>query len=110
MPQTLVGRFEYVVLIATLYVGDDAYAVPVADAIARRTGSRPARGALYTTLARLENKGLLASSRGAPTPERGGKAKRYYRVTARGKRAIRETRLDLVSAWPGLARLIGSAG
>jgi DNA-binding PadR family transcriptional regulator len=107
MAPALVGRFEYVVLVATLYVGESAYAVPIAHEIAQRTGSAPARGALYTTLARLERKGFLASSRGAPTPERGGKAKLYYRVTAPGKRAIRETRVNLVSAWPGVARLIG---
>lgn len=104
---SLVGRFEHLVLLSVLYVGDDAYAVSIADKMEHRTGTRPSRGALYTTLARLEEKGFLLSTRGEPTPIRGGKAKRYYRVSANGKRALREARNDLVAVWPGLTRMLG---
>lgn len=107
---SIVGRFEHLVLLSVLYVGEDAYAVSIADEMERRTGTRPSRGALYTTLARLEEKGFLLSARGDPTPIRGGKAKRYYRVSAKGKRALREVRNDLVAAWPGLTRLLGDVG
>jgi len=106
---SIVGRFEHLVLLAVLYVGDDAYAVPIADEIERRTGARPSRGALYTTLARLEEKAFLASTRGEPSPIRGGKAKRYYRVSAYGRRALRQARNDLVTVWPGLGRILGDA-
>ena len=106
---SIVGRFEHLVLLAVLYAGDDAYAVPIADEIERRTGARPSRGALYTTLARLEEKGFLASMRGEPTPIRGGKARRYYHVSAYGRRALRQARNDLVTVWPGLSRVLGDA-
>src|SRR5215831_11885263 len=106
---SIVGRFEHLVLLAVLYVDDDAYAVRIGDEIERRTGDRPSRGALYTTLARLEDKGFLASTRGDPTPIRGGKAKRYYRVSTYGRRALRQARNDLVTVWPGLSRILGDA-
>jgi DNA-binding PadR family transcriptional regulator len=103
---TALGRFEHIVLLATLHVGADAYAVSIREEIQRRTRATPARGALYTTLARLEAKGLLASSVGEPTAVRGGKAKRYYRLTAAGETALRNSRMELVSAWTRAARLL----
>lgn len=106
---TPLGRFEHLVLLATLQLGHDAYAVPIREEIERRTGSAPARGALYTSLARLEAKGLLASSVGEPTAVRGGKAKRYYQLTATGRASLRNARMELVSAWPGIARLLGGS-
>ena len=105
---TSLGRFEHLVLLATLHLGRDVYAVPIRAEIERRTGSAPARGALYTALARLEAKGLLASSVGEPTAIRGGKAKRYYRLTTTGLTALRNSRAELVSAWPGAARLLAN--
>ena len=102
------GRFEHLVLLATLQVGDDAYAVPLREEIERRTGSTPARGALYTSLARLEAKGLLRSSVGEPTAVRGGKAKRYYRLSPPGRAALRAARIELVTAWPAASRLLSS--
>jgi PadR family transcriptional regulator PadR len=106
---TSLGRFEHLVLLAILQHGADAYAVPIREEIERRTRSTPARGALYTSLARLEAKGLLASSVGEPAAVRGGKAKRYYRLTAAGRSALRNARMELVSAWPGVARLLGNS-
>lgn len=102
-----VGRFEHLALLATLHLGDDAYAVTISDEIARRTDARPARGALYTTLARLEAKGLLASTMGEPMAIRGGKARRYYSLTPAGIAALAQARAELVAAWPRATRLLG---
>ena len=78
------GEFEQVVLLAILRLGEDAYGVTISAAIAECTRRRPAPGALYTTLDRLEDKGLLSSRLGDPTPQRGGRAKRYFTVSAKG--------------------------
>jgi DNA-binding PadR family transcriptional regulator len=82
------GEFEQIVLLAILRLEDDAYGVSVRAEISQRTGRDIAPGALYTTLERLETKGLLKSRVGDPTPERGGRAKRYYRVSGAGIKAI----------------------
>jgi DNA-binding PadR family transcriptional regulator len=82
------GEFEQVVLLAILRLGDEAYGVTIRREIAECTEREPAPGALYTTLDRLEEKGLVASTYGDPTPERGGRAKRYFTVTTRGVRAV----------------------
>ncbi len=82
------GEFEQVVLLAILRLGDEAYGVTIRREITECTEREPAPGALYTTLDRLEEKGLVASKYGDPTPERGGRAKRYFTVTARGVHAV----------------------
>ena len=82
------GEFEQVVLLAILRLGDDAYGVTIRGEIATCTEREPAPGALYTTLDRLEGKGLVTSKYGDLTSERGGRAKRYFIVTARGVRAV----------------------
>jgi DNA-binding PadR family transcriptional regulator len=82
------GEFEHVILLAVLRLGDEAYGVPIRAEIAACTGRAATPGALYTTLDRLEEKGLIASRMGDPTPRRGGRAKRYYKVTGRGVEAI----------------------
>ncbi len=82
------GEFEQVVLLAVLRLADGAYGVAIRREIAACTDRDPAPGALYTTLDRLEDKGMVTSKYGDPTPERGGRAKRYFTVTARGVRAV----------------------
>jgi DNA-binding PadR family transcriptional regulator len=82
------GEFEQVVLLAILRLGDHAYGVTIRHEIAECTRREPAPGALYTTLDRLEDKGLVTSKYGDPTPERGGRSKRYFTVTAHGVRAV----------------------
>src|SRR5262245_27167511 len=82
------GEFEQVVLLAILRLGEQAYGVTIRLEIADCTEREPAPGALYTTLDRLEEKGLVASTYGDPTPERGGRAKRYFKVTGQGVRAV----------------------
>jgi len=84
----LLGEFEQVVLLAILRLGDDAYGVTIRNEIEHCTGREPAPGALYTTLDRLEEKGLVRSQMGDPTPERGGRAKRYFTVSGKGVKAV----------------------
>ena len=96
------GEFEQVVLLAILRLGEDAYAVTVRDEIVRCTGRDVARGAIYITLDPLETKGYLKSRLGDPTPERGGRAKRYYALRPRAVDALRESRRALVALWRGL--------
>lgn len=96
------GEFEQIVLLAILRLGDDAYGVAIRDEIHCRTGRNTAPGALYTTLDRLEQKGLVASRLGEPTPERGGRAKRYYSVSAAGTAAIERAQRSYQSLLEGL--------
>ena len=105
--QTPVGEFEQLVLLAVMQIGDGAYGVPVRREIERRTGRDVSRGAVYTTLDRLEGKGLLGSWLGEPTPERSGKAKRFYRVEPAGIKALKESRTALRSMWTGLETVLG---
>lgn len=82
------GEFEQVVILAIMRLGENAYGVTIKAEIAICTGRKPAPGALYTTLDRLEGKGLVKSSVGDPTPSRGGRAKRYFTVTPKGIEAV----------------------
>ena len=83
------GEFEQLVLLAVLRLGDAAYAVPIRRAIEEAARRSVSRGALYTTLERLDAKGLLSSRMGEPTSDRGGRARRYHTVTPAGMRALR---------------------
>ena len=100
------GEFEYAVLLAAMHIGDEAYAVPMRELIEARTGRPVARGALYTGLERLEAKGCLHSRMGDPTPERGGRARRYFSVTPLGLRALRQTHAALARLSQGLEGLL----
>ncbi len=85
------GSLEHIVLLAVMRRGDDAYGVTVRSEIEIATGRDLSIGAVYATLLRLESKGFLESYAGEPTAVRGGRAKRYFRVTADGKGALRNT-------------------
>jgi DNA-binding PadR family transcriptional regulator len=104
-----VARFEFQVLVAVLSLDGDGYAVTIREIVEKQAGRGVARGALYTTLARLEDKGLLRSTLGDATPVRGGRPKRYYEVTSAGRDALRATRDELEKPWRGVARLLGGA-
>jgi DNA-binding PadR family transcriptional regulator len=84
----LLGELEQLVLLAAHALGEDAYAVSIRDQIEIRTGINLGRSSIYVTLDRLDRKGYLTSRFGASTPERGGKAKRCFRITAAGERAL----------------------
>jgi PadR family transcriptional regulator PadR len=105
MNREALGNFELMVLLAVLRVGEDAYGVPIARALEDKVSREVLLGSVYAALERLEAKGLVASSLGDPTPERGGRAKRYFTVTAKGLREVRETQRTLVRLWRGLPEL-----
>jgi PadR family transcriptional regulator PadR len=96
------GELEQIVLLAVLRLGEDAYGVPIRLEIERRTRRSLTVGALYRTLDRLEAKGYVTSSFGDPTPERGGRSKRYFKVRPVGIRTLRESRDALAAMWEGL--------
>ena len=96
------GEFEQMVLLAIAQLRNEAYAIPIVDEIERRTGRRVARAAVYITLRRLEEKGFVSSWMGDPTPERGGKSRRYVKLEAGGARALREARNAADRMWSGL--------
>jgi DNA-binding PadR family transcriptional regulator len=102
MTREHLGEFEQIVLLAVLRLGDDAYGVPIRLEIERRTGRSLTVGALYRTLDRLEAKGYVASRFGDPTPERGGRSKRYFRVRPVALRMLRTSRDALAAMWEGL--------
>ena len=103
MSRESLGHFELLVLLALLRVGDDAaYGVPIANAIAESTGKRVILASVYNTLERLEQKGLVTSSFGEPTAERGGRAKRYFSVTRTGLREVRAAKKALTVLWRGI--------
>ena len=84
MGNQLLGGFETLLLLAIIRLGDQAYGVTIRKEVLQTTGRDIAVGAIYTGLGRLQRKGLVDSWTGEPTPERGGRAKRFYRVTANG--------------------------
>lgn len=101
---TALGEFEQMILLAILQLDGDVYGVPIVDEIKRRTGRSVSRSAVYVTLRRLEEKGLVSSWMGDPTPERGGKPRRCVKVEPEGLRLLRESRRALEQMWKGLAR------
>ena len=101
------GEFEEIVLLAALRLEDHAYAIPIREEIRRRARRRVARGALYTALERLEEKGLLSSCMSDPLPERGGRSRRYFKLTARGLAALRASRRARLDLWQGLEAILG---
>jgi DNA-binding PadR family transcriptional regulator len=107
MSRELLGNFELMVLLALIRLGDDAYGVPISQAIEESTGREVLVGSVYAALERLAEKGFVTSRVGEPTPERGGRAKRYFRITAKGLRQVRETRRALIKLWDQIPALQG---
>lgn len=97
-----IGEFEQIVLLAVLRLADDAYGAAVRRDIEARTGRPLTVGALYRTLDRLEAKGFVTSRFGDPTPERGGRSKRYFRLRPIALRSLRASRDALTAMWEGL--------
>ena len=96
------GEFEQLVLLALLRLDNDAYGMEVREQIELRTGRDISYGAVYTTLDRLESKGFVAHRLGEPTPDRGGRARKYFRVLPEGRRALRDARETLAVMWEGV--------
>jgi PadR family transcriptional regulator PadR len=96
------GEFEHIVILALLRLGDRAYGVTVRQEIEARISREVSIGAIYATLDRLEEKGYVKSHLGDPTPERGGRSKRFFQVTAKGVAAVNRTHCALQSMTEGL--------
>lgn len=96
------GEFEHLILLAVLRLDADAYGMRVRREISERTARDVTIGAVYATLDRLEEKGLLAAALSDPTPERGGRAKKSFRLTGAGIEAVNRSRQELNSMLEGL--------
>ena len=101
--RTYLGEFEQLLLFAVVRLGDEAYGARIRAAIEQRTGRTVSPGAIYTALDRLEQRGLVTSSLGDPTPQRGGKRKRYYKVEPLGAELLRRSHAALSRMARGLA-------
>ena len=109
MKQDSLGKFEQLVLLALLRLGDNAYGVSIRREIEGTGKHRTSFGAVYTTLDRMEAKGYVKSRTGEATPERGGRAKRYFKVTAAGAAVLRRSVSVAQQMTKGLEPLLGGA-
>jgi DNA-binding PadR family transcriptional regulator len=107
MAREFLTDLELMILLAVMRLGDEAYGVTITREIEETTGRGVAVAVVYATLDRLQERGLVTSSVGDPTPERGGRAQRFFRVTARGLRQARVTRRALTALWTGVPELTG---
>ena len=96
------GEFEQLVLLAALRLGQDAYTVSIIEELRAHTSREPTHAAVYVALRRLEAKGLVVSRMGEATPERGGRAKRFFRVEPHAVELLRRSRDELLSLWSGV--------
>ncbi len=103
--QVYLGHYELMIMLAIMRLGEDAYGVPICREIEEQGGREIAVGSVYAALERLEEKGLVASAIGEPTPERGGRAKKYFSVTTKGLREVREAHRTLAKLCEGLRQL-----
>lgn len=97
-----IGRLELAALLAVARLHDEAYGLNVRRDLVDRTGRDHSVGAVYTTLQRLEDKGLLRSRATDPLPVRGGRSRRLYLLTAAGSRALRDAQRDTAALWAGV--------
>jgi DNA-binding PadR family transcriptional regulator len=93
------GDTEHLVLLAILRLGKEAYGIPVLDEVSARSRREISRATVYVALKRLEQKGLVASRLGDSTPERGGRAKRFFKLRPAGLKALRESRAMFLDLW-----------
>ena len=105
----LLGTLEHIILLALLRLGKDAYGMTVRREIEQRTGRSVSIGAIYTTLERLEAKGYVSSFLGEPTAARGGRAKRHFRIEAKGEEAVRVSQEALRVMASGLVSALSAA-
>jgi DNA-binding PadR family transcriptional regulator len=102
MSQDYLGEFEQMVLLSVMRCGEGGYGLAVKEELESVAGRTPSSGALYTTLDRLEKKGLLESFAGESTAERGGRPRRYLRLTPEGHALLARSRSTLLALWDGL--------
>ncbi len=96
------GEFEQMVLLAIMRLGDEAYGLAIKDELELVAARSPSSGGLYTTLDRMEKKGLVESYAGEVTPDRGGRPRRYVRVTPEGKTLLSRSKETLMALWDGI--------
>jgi DNA-binding PadR family transcriptional regulator len=99
MARVDLGDIEHLVLLAILRLGRDAYGIPILDEVCARSGREVSRATVYVALKRLEQKGLVTSKLGESTPERGGRAKRFFKLKPAGLKALRDSREMFLSLW-----------
>jgi len=102
MPTPSVGSLELAALLAVARLGDDAYGLAVREELGRQRGREYSVGAVYTTLQRLHDKGLLAARASVPLPVRGGRSRRHFALTGAGADAVNAARRQSKSMWAGL--------
>lgn len=102
MSPEYLGEFEQMVLLSIMRLGGDAYGLAIRDELESVAGRSPSSGSLYTTLDRMERKGLVESTAGDASPARGGRPRRYVRVTAEGRDLLTRSRSTLLALWDGL--------
>jgi PadR family transcriptional regulator len=107
--RTYLGEFEQLLLFALVQLDDEAYGGRIRELIQARTGRTVSPGAIYTALDRLETRGLVSSSLGDPTPQRGGKRKRYYRLEPEGAELLRRSHQAIAKMARGLAPKLGTS-
>jgi PadR family transcriptional regulator, regulatory protein PadR len=105
MSKTPLGSLELVILLAVARLGDDAYGLAIREDVSERTGHDYSVGAIYTTLERLADKGLLSTRMSDPLPVRGGRARRHFKLTAAGQRALRQAERVATSVWTNIGQL-----
>lgn len=102
MSPDFLGEFEQMVLLSIMRLGEDAYGLAVRDELEAVAGRSPSSGSLYTTLDRMERKGLIESEAGPSGRHRGGRPRRYLRVTPAGREQLARSRSTLLALWDGL--------
>ena len=105
MPRELLTDLELMILLAVLRLRDNAYGVTITRELEDTAGRSVAIALVYATLERLQDRGLVLSWKGDPTPERGGRAKRFFEVTAKGIRQIKHTQRAFTALWTGIPQL-----
>jgi DNA-binding PadR family transcriptional regulator len=99
------GNFDLMLLLALLRLGEDAYGVTISQELEQHTDREVVIASVYARLERLQERGLVTSRLGDATPERGGRAKRFFRITSAGIREVRDARRSLMNLWKGLPEL-----
>ena len=108
MSQDYLGEFEQMVLLAVLRCGEEAYGVVIREELESVAGRSPSSGAFYTTLDRMERKGFIESHAGPATGERGGRPRRYVRLTRAGTEMLARSRSRLMALWSGVEEALDS--
>jgi PadR family transcriptional regulator, regulatory protein PadR len=106
MSPASLGTLELATLLGVVRLGDKAYGLAIKRDLAARTGRDYSVGALYTTLQRLEDKGLLTSRHSEPLPVRGGRSRRHFTLTGAGARALRQAERHAASIWGGVGKTL----